>query len=177
VTAHKGHDVLLDALARVVDLPWRCVCVGALDREPAFVADLRLRLATNGISDRVAFVGVRTGSGLDRSYAAADALVLASHGETYGMVVTEALARGLPGIVSSVGGLPEALGGTRAGGRPGLLVPAGDSVALAGALRRWLTDAPLRARLRAAAQERRSILSGWEIPSRRIAQVLTQAAA
>ena len=104
-------------------------------------------------------------------------LVLASHAETYGMVVTEALARGLPVIATAVGGLPEALGQTRDGRRPGLLVPPGDSGALAAALRRWLTDAELRQGLRAAARERRSTLSGWDVTSRRIAHVLTQAAA
>jgi glycosyltransferase involved in cell wall biosynthesis len=177
VTAHKGHDVLLAALTSLVELPWRCVCVGALDREPAFVEDLRHRVAAAGIGDRITFAGVQSGGDLDRVYAAADVLVLATHGETYGMVVTEALARGLPVIATSVGGLPEALGRTRAGRRPGLLVPAGDSEALATELRRWLTDAPLRARLREAAQERRSMLSGWTAAAHRIADVLTRAAA
>ena len=89
-------------------------------------------------------LGLRIGDDLAHAYAAADVLVLASHAETYGMVVTEALARGLPVIATAVGGLPEALGRTRDGRRPGLLVPPGDSEALAAALRSWLTDADLR---------------------------------
>ncbi|HET8759346.1 MAG TPA: glycosyltransferase, partial [Solirubrobacteraceae bacterium] len=36
VTPGKGHDVLVDALATVGDLPWRCTCVGSLDRDAAF---------------------------------------------------------------------------------------------------------------------------------------------
>ncbi|MET1007982.1 MAG: hypothetical protein ABWX96_20690, partial [Propionibacteriaceae bacterium] len=72
--------------------------------------------------------------------------------------------------------LPEALGRTRTGDLPGLLVPTGDSEALATALRRWLTDEPLRASLREAAQERRAALPGWDSPTRRIAQVLLEAA-
>ena len=177
VTAHKGHDVLLTALAATADLPWRCVCVGTLDREPVFVEGLRRRAEQAGIADRVCFSGLRIGDDLAHAYAAADVLVLASHAETYGMVVTEALARGLPVIATAVGGLPEALGRTAGGRRPGLLVPPGDSAALAAALRRWLADDGLREGLRAAAGERRSTLSGWDVTSRRIADVLTQAAA
>ena len=96
VTFDKGHDVLLDALATIADLSWHCVCVGSLDRDPAFVEGLRRRVADAGLGDRVRFAGPRTGADLDRSYAAADLMVLASRAETYGMVVTEALARGLP---------------------------------------------------------------------------------
>jgi glycosyltransferase involved in cell wall biosynthesis len=102
--------------------------------------------------------------------------VLASRGETYGMVVTEALARGLPVIATAVGGLPEALGQASDGRRPGLLVPPEDSVALAAALRDWLVDANLRHRLREAARERRSTLSRWDAPTDRIARLLAQAA-
>ena len=75
------------------------------------------------------------------------------------MVVTEALARGLPVVAAEVGGVPEALGHGADGDRPGLLVPPDDPAALAAALRAWLGDAELRARLRRAARERRASLS------------------
>ena len=88
-------------------------------------------------------------------------MVLASRAETYGMVVTEALARGLPVVAAEVGGVPEALGHGADGVRPGLLVPPGDPAALAAALRAWLGDAGLRRRLRRAARERRASLSRW----------------
>ena len=114
-----------------------------------------------GLRDRVRFPGPRTGAELDRAYAAADLLVLASHAETYGMVVTEALARGLPVLAADVGGVTEALGHGEDGTRPGLLVPPGDPAALGAALRRWLGDAELRARLRRAARERRASLRRW----------------
>ena len=62
VIARKGHDVLLDALATMTDLPWRCVCVGSLDRDPAFVDGAPSpRARTPGSSDRVRFAGPRTG--------------------------------------------------------------------------------------------------------------------
>jgi glycosyltransferase involved in cell wall biosynthesis len=177
VTAQKGHDVLLAALAGIADLSWRCVCVGSLDRDPVFVERLRRRADADGIGDRVRFTGAQTGDDLDRSFAAADVLVLASHAETYGMVITEALARGLPVVATAVGGASEALGHTPDGHRPGLLVPAGDENALAEALRSWLRDAELRGRLRLAARERRATLSGWPATTDRIAHVLTGAAA
>jgi glycosyltransferase involved in cell wall biosynthesis len=168
----KGHDVLLDALATIMDLSWECVCVGTLDREPAFVAGLRRRQ----VSERVSFPGPRTGADLDRSYAAADVLVLASRAETYGMVVTEALARGLPVVAAEVGGLTEALGHGADGTRPGLLVRPDDPVALAAALRTWLDDAALRVRLRGAARERRRSLSSWSATASVVADVLAGAA-
>jgi glycosyltransferase involved in cell wall biosynthesis len=153
VTPGKGHDVLMEALATLTDLAWQCTCVGSLDRAPAFAASVVDRAP----GDRVRFTGARTGPDLDRAYAAADVLVLPSHAETYGMVITEALARGLPVIASDVGGVIEALGD-----RPGLLVPPGDPLALAAALRTWLEDPELRARLRGAASERRAALRGWD---------------
>ena len=122
VTRGKGHDVLLGGLATVADLAWRCACVGSLDRAPAFADHVQRRALAGGLRDRVHFAGPRTGAALDSAYAAADLLVLASHGETYGMVVTEALARGVPVLATDVGGVPEALGhgGTpRPARRPG----------------------------------------------------------
>jgi glycosyltransferase involved in cell wall biosynthesis len=62
---------------RLQTLPWHCVCVGSLDRDPAFADELRRRALDSGIGDRVRFPGPRTGVELERSYAAADVLVLA----------------------------------------------------------------------------------------------------
>ena len=123
------------------------------------------RAPDDGLGDRVRFTGPRTGAALDARYAAADLLVLPSRAETYGMVVTEALARGVPVVASDVGGVPEALGDEAAG----LLVPPGDPVALAAALRAWLDDAGLRERLRRAARERRAALHGWEATASAVA--------
>ena len=161
VTPDKGHDVLLDGLASAADLPWRCSCVGSLDRDPVFAGEVRRRAP-----DRVRFTGPRTGAELDRAYADADLLVLPSRAETYGMVVTEALARGVPVIATDVGGVSEALG------HGGLLVPSEDPAALGGALRRWLCEPELREGLRRAAQERRASLRGWEETTADVARVL-----
>jgi glycosyltransferase involved in cell wall biosynthesis len=176
VTPGKGHDVLLAALARVADRSWSCVCVGPVSRAPGFVAGLRRSLLASGLDGRVVLAGPRTGRALDEAYAAADALVLASRAETYGMVVTEALARAVPVLASDVGGVPEALGATADGRRPGLLTPPGDVAALAGSLRRWLGEADLRRDLRAAARERRTALTGWPETADRVASVLVEAA-
>jgi glycosyltransferase involved in cell wall biosynthesis len=174
VTSDKGHDVLLDALASVTDLSWQCVCVGSLDRAPAFVEGLRRRSVDDGLVDRVCFPGPRTGADLDRSYAAADLMVLASRAEAYGMVVIEALARGLPIVAADVGGVTDALGHAD-GIRPGLLVPPDDPAALGAALRAWLGDPELRGRLRRAARERRESLPGWSTTTSVIAGVLAGA--
>jgi glycosyltransferase involved in cell wall biosynthesis len=172
VTPDKGHDVLLDALATATDLSWRCDCVGSLDRDPAFADGVRRATRIKGLGDRVRFPGPRTGPELDRAYAAADVLVLASHAETYGMVVAEALARGLPVIVAEVGGVTEALGHGEDGTRPGLLVPPGDPAAFAAAVRAWLLDADLRGLLRRAARERRASLRPWSATTSALAGVL-----
>jgi glycosyltransferase involved in cell wall biosynthesis len=92
------------------------------------------------------------------------------------MVVTEALARGLPVVASDVGGVGEALGHGADGVRPGLLVTPGDPAALAAAFRTWLTDAQLRLRLRRAAGERRESLSRWSGTAAVLAGVLDEAA-
>jgi len=168
----KGHDVLVDALGAMAGLSWSCVCVGSVERDPAFAADLRRRVMDGGLDGRVSFPGPRTGADLATAYAAADVLVLPSRAESYGMVVTEALARGLPVVAAEVGGVPEAMGRGADGARPGVLVPPGDPAALGSALRAWLADGELRRRLRRAARERRASLPGWSRTTAVLAGVL-----
>ena len=172
----KGHDVLLDALAMLDGLRWRCLCVGSVERDAAFAETLRRRVVDGGMDDRVRFSGPQTEDDLARSYGAADVLVVPSRAESYGMVVTEALARGLPIIAAEVGGVPEALGHGADGTRPGLLVPPEDPAALRDALRAWLQDHDLRRRLRRAARERRTSLSRWSTTTSVVADVLAGAA-
>jgi glycosyltransferase involved in cell wall biosynthesis len=174
VTAWKGHDVLLAALSGLVDPDWRCVCVGSLAKAPDFVDGLFHDIKKAGLDDRFELAGPRTGHELEASYAAADLLVLPSHGETYGMVVTEALARRMPVLATRVGGVPEALGETQDGRVPGLLVPPGDVGALAAALTRWLSEPSLRDALRRAADLRRGGLRGWPETARLVADVLVR---
>jgi glycosyltransferase involved in cell wall biosynthesis len=172
----KGHDVLVDALATLNGHGWRCLCVGSLERDPAFVAGLRRRAFDSGMNGRMRFSGALPEADVARSYDAADLLVLPSRSETYGMVVTEALARGLPVIATDVGGVPEAMGRGADGARPGVLVRPDDPAALGEALRAWLEDADLRLRLRQAARERRASLADWSTTTSAVADVLARAA-
>lgn len=172
VVPGKGHDVLVEALAAVADRRWRCTFVGSLLHDALFVAGLRDRVARLGIADRIKFTGPLTGDRLAASYGAADVLVLATLAESFGMVVTEALAHGLPAVVSDVGGVREALGVVPGRTPPGMLVPPGDPVALADALRSWLDDSALRERLREAARQRRTTLPGWSETSAQVTRVL-----
>ena len=178
VSTEKGHDVLLEALESISDLSWRCECVGSLERDPPFAEWVRRRAQDAGLGDRLSFTGTRVGSDLDRSYASADLLVHASRAETYGLVITEGLARGLPVVAADVGGVPEAVGRSETGDlRPGVLVPPEDPAALGGALREWLADSELRAVLRGAARERRDTLPRWSATASVVARVLTEAEA
>ena len=177
VTRGKGLDVLVAALASLTALPWRCTVVGATDLEPAYVRDLRRLADEHGFADRLQLTGPLVGQALEDAYAAADVLVLPSRAETYGMVVAEALAHGLPVVATAVGAVGALLRPGGDGGRPGVLVPPDDPDALAAALRDWLADPAFRKRLRAAAQRRRSELPGWSVTVDRVARVLTEVAA
>lgn len=166
VTPQKAQDTLVEALARVADLEWSCRCIGPL-RDPAFAEVMRAAIERHRLGHRLRLMGPQHGTELDASYQASDLLVLSSRGETYGMVVTEALARGIPVVARPLGGLPEALGVAADGTVPGLL-----DDDLAGSLRRWLTDADLRERLRASARLRRDGLDTWGQAAGRMAEVL-----
>jgi glycosyltransferase involved in cell wall biosynthesis len=154
----KGHDTLVGALSRLEDLDWEVVCVGSLTVDPETAADVERWAAVAG--GRVRVTGPLAAGALKAAYASADLLVHASRSETYGMVLTEALARGLPVVATTVGGTREALGMTHKG-PPGLLVTPGDPAALAAALRVWLTDEETRGCLRRAARVRRTELPAW----------------
>ena len=166
ISPTKGQDLLVEALAAVADEQWSCDLVGAVRRDPAHVDAVRRTIAHNGLDDRIHITGPLVGDALAAVFEAADLLVLPSRVEAYGMVVTEALARGIPVLAAAAGGVPETVGDS------GLLVPPGDAAALATALRRWFGEPDMRDGLRRAAALRRPELDGWEVTARCLAQVL-----
>ncbi len=140
----KGVDILLDALSHL-----NCdgcqglalIVGGNLDgTEAARLLAIRDGL---GLRDSVRFLGAQEQRTLPYFYAAADLCVIPSFYESFGMVAIEAMACGLPVIASRAGGLQF----TIEHGVNGLLVPPGDSVALAAALQQLLTDGDLRTRM------------------------------
>lgn len=167
VTPGKGLDLLVDALASVGDLTWTCDVVGSLHRAPSYVDTVRTLIDHHGLSDRIRLAG--PSNDLAADYARADLLVSASRGETYGMVVAEALARGIPVLATEVGAVPETLGHAPDGTVPGLLVRPGG---LGEGLRRWLTEPALRDRLRGAALARRDALTDWTATALAVADAL-----
>lgn len=188
VTRDKGHDILLAALARLTDLDWFLTCVGALDLEPDFVSELTELAERSGLADRVDLAGPLSGDALDILMSSTDLLVSASHRESYGMAVTEALARAVPVVVTDVGGHHEAVGPAALGHPPGhaghsgcrsagVLVPPDDPDRLASSLRSWLTDREERRRLRAAAASRRITLGTWADTAHALSVAVDAAAA
>jgi glycosyltransferase involved in cell wall biosynthesis len=172
VTRRKGQADLARALAEVADAPFTCEFAGALDRDPAYTEELRGVLRDAGLEDRVRLSGPLTGRPLAEAYDAADLFVLASHAETYGMVFTEALSRGIPVLATAAGAVRDTVGRAPDGSVPGILVPPGDAGALAGALRKWLTEPTIRRLVTTSARRRRAGLQGWPGASQRLDEVL-----
>jgi glycosyltransferase involved in cell wall biosynthesis len=155
----KDQLTVLQALALLVDEPWTARLTGALDVDPGYTAAVRAGIARHRLGDRVRLTGALTGAALNRAWEATDILLLPSRAETWGMAVTEALARGIPAVVSRGTGAQEALGATPDGDLPGAVVEPGSPQALAAAIRDLLGPGAERAR-RAVADRRRE-LPGW----------------
>jgi glycosyltransferase involved in cell wall biosynthesis len=165
LTPTKDQLTLAHALAQLADLPWIADLIGSDQPDPEYAARLRAEIVAAGLADRISVPGALVNSALEQKWEAADLLVLPSRTETYGLVVVEALARGIPAIVSAGTGAIEALqeGVTKySTATPGTSVPAADSASLAAVLRRWLTEPMLRRAWRQAALARRDTLPGWQ---------------
>jgi glycosyltransferase involved in cell wall biosynthesis len=133
----KALGVALEAL---VGVPGVTLAVAGDGPE---LAALERRAHELGLAERVSFRGSVPREQVLRLFRAADASVLPSAWENFPHTVVEALAVGCPVIATAVGGVPEVV----TDGENGLLVPPRDADALAGAIRRFFADEPLRVRL------------------------------
>ncbi len=167
LTPRKGHLVLLEALAGLVDLDWHLTCVGSPAHDPQTAAAIRKAVSDLDLAGRVTLTGELDEAGLAPHYDRADLFVLASYHEGYGMALAEALARGLPIVATNAGAIPGTVPPSA-----GMLVAPGDPAALAGALRQVMTEQSLRDLLAAGAATERERLPSWQSAARAFAAQL-----
>jgi glycosyltransferase involved in cell wall biosynthesis len=152
----KGHCVLVAALSELRDLDWTLLCIGSVERDRATADAVRQAIADAALERRIFLAGERAAAAVAAANAAADAFVLPSFHEGYGMAYAEAMANGLPVIATTAGAIPEIVPPSA-----GLLVPPGDPPALAQAVRRVIADPPLATRLAAGSREAGARLPDW----------------
>jgi glycosyltransferase involved in cell wall biosynthesis len=165
LTPTKDQLTLIEALTQLADLPWTAALIGSDKAAPYYAARIRADIAAAGLGERIVVPGMLAGDALDREWDAADLLILPSRRETYGLVIGEALARGIPVVVPAGTGAVEALEQGATGHddpTPGAAVSPGDPAALAAVLHSWLTEPALRHAWRRAALVRRDTLPGWQ---------------
>lgn len=140
----KGQADLIAALARMSGAA-RLLLHG-FESEPGQRESLAGLADSLGVADRVALPGPVMGEAKEAVVLGSDLFCLPSYDEGLPMSMLEAMAAGLPVVVTRVGAIPEAL----IDGKDGLIVPAGDVDALASALDELLADDDKRLRIAAA---------------------------
>jgi len=174
IDAIKGIDVLIQAIHHLSRKPSRgnkdlglIIIGGELDADPRAESKemqrLRKLVAEMNLQERVAFYGSQRQDLLPYFYSAAEALVLPSRYESFGMVVLEAMACGTPVIASRVGGLPY----TIKDGHTGFLVPEGNWFLLAERIREIIESPHLKEKLVTAARTRVKQF-GWPMIAQKV---------
>ena len=144
LTERKGHRFLLDALAQIEGGDWKLLIVGDGEEEEA----LRQQTATLGLTESVGLLGFR--DDVRQIIHAADLMALPSLIETQPLVITEAMASGLPVVATNIYGIPEII----TDGETGRLVATEAPAPLAEALRELISDSGRRQAMGAAARQR-----------------------
>ena len=176
VTPRKAQDVLVRALEQVRMQRWQCVCVGSLTRDRAYADRVRRQVQAAGLESRIQLMGECDETTVEQFYETSSVFVLPSLFEGYGMVLTEAMARGLPVVTTTGGAIPDTVPADA-----GLFVPPADADALASALRTMVAsdaDAPAdgpgpsRQKLAKAALAHAATLPTWDETTEAFAQAI-----
>jgi glycosyltransferase involved in cell wall biosynthesis len=153
LTAIKQHRLFLDAVAAAARSRPNLIALVAGDGE--LRGDLERHAAAIGVADRVRFLGWRRD--LAAIYAATDVFLLTSRNEGTPVALIEAMAAGVPGVSTDVGGVKDVINSDAVGAR----VPDGDAAGLAAAIVRYLSNRDERRaageRARAAVLDRYSL--------------------
>jgi glycosyltransferase involved in cell wall biosynthesis len=169
ILRRKRVRELCEAVASLATPSVELVLVGA-ELEPDYAAEVRACVAAQQLTARVRFLGGLSAAGVAEQLELADALVLPSALEGYGMVLSEALWAATPVIAARVGAAEQLIGQTGAG----LLYEPDDDAALGATLGTFAADAVLRGKLRRAAWDAAEILPRWRDTARAVRAVLTR---
>ena len=167
VVPRKGYDVLVAALAKLRDLPWRLTIAGDCGRSPETARRLFIEIARLDLLGRIEFTDAVAPERLAALYAEADLFVLASRYEGYGMAYAEAIANGVPVVGTTAGAIPDTVPPSA-----GMLVPPGDADALAATLRLLIENPAARDLLAAGARAAAATFPSWAQSAGLFAQVL-----
>jgi glycosyltransferase involved in cell wall biosynthesis len=163
----KGHDVLLRAVGRLFDLDWHLTIVGSPDRDPPHAHGLIALAEELGIAHRVHFAGELVGKALETVWRRADLFALATYHEGFGMVIAEALKRGVPVVVTDGGAA-----GALVTPESGCVCPVGDRDQVSKSLRRLIFGDTLRRQMAEEAWQIGQTLPSWQTQSTLFAQRL-----
>jgi glycosyltransferase involved in cell wall biosynthesis len=167
IVPRKGFDTLIAALAAITDVPWQLAIAGDRTRDQACAAQLDADIARLGLTERVTVLGAVSDERVSVLYQSADAFVLASRFEGYGMAFAEAIAHGLPVIGTTAGAIPDTVPQGA-----GVLVPPDNAEALAAALRRLIENAAERQRMGDCARRACAAQPSWAEAGKLFAQVV-----
>ena len=167
VVPRKGYDVLIAALATLLDLQWSLRIAGDCTRNPNAAEQLKADIERHGLDKRVTVLGAVSEQRLGELYAEADIFTLASRFEGYGMAYAEAIAHGVPVVGTNAGAIPGTVP-TDAG----VLVAPDDAPAFASALRRLIASTDERRRFANAARSAASTLPTWPESAKLFSRVL-----
>ena len=139
VSPHKGQDLLIKCLPLLLGSGnyIQCVIIGGDFRNGQYINELKMLAQSLGVAERVCFLGER--SDIPQLLIDFDVFVLASRQESFGLVVAEAMAAGVPVVATACGGTEELI----ENGVSGLLVNYGDPASMAAAIMKLL-DKELR---------------------------------
>jgi glycosyltransferase involved in cell wall biosynthesis len=158
-TVNKGLDVLLKSLALMKE-PAVAVIAGAIRSK----AENEALIRSSGLAahdPRFVFTDFITKEELRALYRSVDLFAFPSRADTLPLVILEAMASGLPVVATNVGGIPYEVTPEE-----GMLVPAGDSAALAEALDRMCNDESMRLQMASSARRRVTAHFDWEVSAR-----------
>lgn len=165
LTPRKGHDALLRAMARLVDLDWSLTIAGGAERDPVHAAHLAALIPELGLSSRVQLLADPDTAALDAAWQDAHLFALATRWEGYAAGVAEALRRGIPVVVTEGGGALVPM-------QAGAVCSVEDEATFSKCLRRVVFDPALRHEMAEAAWRAGRRLPDWATQAALLDRVL-----